>query len=195
MFILGISCFYHDSAAVLIKDGELVAAAEEERFSRKKLDYVAYYEKPVVKFERILTAALSSFPRSWKTFGESMVTWWGGKLWMKNIIMEKIEVPPEKIIFTAHHMSHAASALFASPFEEAAILTIDGVGEWATSTICHGTGKDIKIHSFPADQRCDLFQSRRRRSPNRFQCDGESQSAVSAFGFFGIDRRFQKNLG
>jgi carbamoyltransferase len=161
MFILGISCFYHDSAAVLIKDGELVAAAEEERFSRKKhdfdfpglaidfclktagisandLDYVAYYEKPLVKFERILTTALSSFPRSWKTFGESMITWWGNKLWMKNIIMEKIEVPPEKIIFTDHHMSHAASALFASPFEEAAILTIDGVGEWTTASIGYG---------------------------------------------------------
>jgi len=161
MFILGLSCFYHDSAAVLIKDGELVAAAEEERFSRKKhdfdfpslaidfclktagisandLDYVTYYEKPVVKFERILTVALSSFPRSWKTFGESMITWWGNKLWMKNIIMEKIEVPPEKIIFIDHHMSHAASALFASPFEEAAILTIDGVGEWTTASIGYG---------------------------------------------------------
>ena len=161
MYILGISCFYHDSAAVLLKDGELVAAAEEERFSRKKhdfdfpslaidfclktagisandLDYVAYYEKPVVKFERILSTALSSFPRSWKTFGESMITWWGDKLWMKNIIMEKIEVPPEKIIFTDHHMSHAASALFASPFEDAAILTIDGVGEWTTASIGYG---------------------------------------------------------
>ncbi len=161
MIILGISCFYHDSAAVLLKDGELVAAAEEERFSRKKhdsgfpslaidfclkkagisaddLDYVAYYEKPVVKFERILTTALSLFPRSWKTFGESMITWWGGKLWMKNIIMDKIEVPPEKIIFVDHHMSHAASAFFASPYKEAAILTIDGVGEWTTASMGYG---------------------------------------------------------
>jgi carbamoyltransferase len=162
MYILGISCFYHDAAAVLIKDGELVAAAEEERFSRKKhdfdfpslaidfclktagisaekLDFVAYYEKPLVKFERILTTALSTFPRSWKTFGESMITWWGDKLWMKNIIMEKIDVPPEKIIFADHHVSHAASTFFASPFEEAAILTIDGVGEWTTASI--GSGK------------------------------------------------------
>jgi carbamoyltransferase len=162
MYILGISCFYHDAAAVLIKDGELVAAAEEERFSRKKhdfdfpslaidfclktagisaeeLDYVAYYEKPLVKFERILTTALSAFPRSWKTFGESMITWWGDKLWMKNIIMEKIDVPPEKIIFANHHMSHAASTFFASPFEETAILTIDGVGEWTTASM--GSGK------------------------------------------------------
>lgn len=161
MYILGISCFYHDSAAVLLNDGELIAAAEEERFSRKKhdfdfpslaidfclktagisandLDYVAYYEKPVVKFERILTTALSSFPRSWKTFGESMITWWGDKLWMKNIIMDKIEVPPEKIIFADHHMSHAASAFFASPFEDAAILTIDGVGEWTTASMGYG---------------------------------------------------------
>jgi carbamoyltransferase len=162
MYILGISCFYHDAAAVLIKDGELVAAAEEERFSRKKhdfdfpslaidfclktagisaeeLDYVAYYEKPLVKFERILTTALSAFPRSWKTFGESMITWWGDKLWMKNIIMEKIDVPPEKIIFANHHMSHAASTFFVSPFEETAILTIDGVGEWTTASM--GSGK------------------------------------------------------
>ena len=161
MYILGISCFYHDAAAVLIKDGDLVAAAEEERFSRKKhdfdfpslaidfclktagisandLDYVAYYEKPLVKFERILTTALSSFPRSWKTFGESMITWWGEKLWMKNIIMEKIEVTPEKIIFADHHMSHAASTFFASPFKETAILTIDGVGEWTTASMGFG---------------------------------------------------------
>ena len=161
MLILGISCFYHDSAAVLLKDGELVAAAAEERFSRKKhdfdfpslaidfclkttgitasdLDYVAFYEKPVVKFERILTSTLSSFPRSWKTFGESMITWWGGKLWMKNIIMEKTGVPPEKIIFADHHMSHAASAFFASPYKDAAILTIDGVGEWTTASMGYG---------------------------------------------------------
>ncbi len=161
MNILGISCFYHDAAAVLIKDGDMIAAAEEERFSRIKhdfgfpklaiefclktggldiddLDYVAFYEKPVVKFERILTTALSAFPRSWKTFGESMITWWGDKLWMKNIIMEQLAIPPEKIIFADHHMSHAASALYASPFEEAAILTIDGVGEWTTATIGYG---------------------------------------------------------
>jgi len=161
MLILGISCFYHDSAAVLLKDGELVAAAAEERFSRKKhdfdfpslaidfclkttgitaadLDYVAFYEKPVVKFERILTSTLSSFPQSWKTFGESMIAWWGGKLWMKNIIMEKTGVPPEKIIFVDHHMSHAASTFFASPYEDAAILTIDGVGEWTTASMGYG---------------------------------------------------------
>jgi carbamoyltransferase len=138
MNILGISCFYHDAAAVLLKDGDLVAAAEEERFSRIKhdlgfpslaiefclktggltiedVDFVAFYEKPVVKFERILTTALSAFPRSWKTFGESMITWWGDKLWMKNIIMEHMAIPPEKIIFADHHMSHAASTLYASP--------------------------------------------------------------------------------
>jgi carbamoyltransferase len=161
MNILGISCFYHDAAAVLIMDGDMVAAAEEERFSRIKhdfgfpklsiefclktggltiddLDYVAFYEKPVVKFERILTTALSTFPRSWKTFGESMITWWGDKLWMKNIIMEELGIPPEKIIFADHHMSHAASALYASPFEEAAVLTIDGVGEWTSATMGYG---------------------------------------------------------
>ncbi len=161
MYILGLSFFYHDSAAALLQDGLLVAAAEEERFSRKKhdfgfptlaidfclnqagitvdeLDYVVFYEKPILKFERILMSALGSFPKSWRAFGEAMVTWFDQKLWIKNLLMDRIGVPAEKLLFVGHHMSHAASAFFASPYDEAAILTIDGVGEWTTATIGHG---------------------------------------------------------
>jgi len=159
--ILGVSCFYHDSAAALLKDGVLVAAAEEERFSRIKhdydfprnaiefclrqaritgydLDYVVLYEKPLVKFERILMTALGTFPRSWRTFGEAMITWFDEKLWIKNRLMREIGVPAEKVLFTDHHAAHAASAFFCSPFDEAAIMTVDGVGEWTTTTMGYG---------------------------------------------------------
>ncbi len=164
MFILGISCFYHDSAAALLKDGLLVAAAEEERFTRRKhdngfprhairfcleregitghdLDYVVFYEKPFVKFERILLTSLGTFPRSWRVFGEAMINYFDEKLWIKNILMRELGVPPEKILFTDHHISHAASAMFASPFDEAAIVTMDGVGEWTTASIGKGTAQ------------------------------------------------------
>jgi carbamoyltransferase len=166
VFILGISCFYHDSAAVLLHEGKLVAAAEEERFSRKKhdygfpenairfclesaeiepenLDYVVFYEKPFHKFERLLMTSFQSYPRSWKTFRESMLTWLGDKLWIKNTLKENLGIKSEKILFGEHHLSHAASAFYASPFEEAAILTVDGVGEWATTSV--GTGKNTEI--------------------------------------------------
>lgn len=168
MNILGISCFYHDAAAALLRDGELVAAAEEERFSRKKhdaafpilavrfcleqagltardLDYVVFYEKPFVKFERILTTALHAVPRSWKVFGDAMTTWLLDKLWVKNIIRSELGVPSDRILFSEHHLSHAASAFLCSPFEEAAILTIDGVGEWATATFGRGRGTEISL--------------------------------------------------
>jgi carbamoyltransferase len=158
MFILGISCFYHDSAAALLQDGLVVAAAEEERFSRRKhdngfprqaiafclqkagitgddLDYVVFYEKSVVKFERVLMSALATVPRSWKVFGEAMINYFDEKLWIKSILMHEIGVPAEKVLFTDHHMSHAASAMFASPFDQAAIVTVDGVGEWTTASI------------------------------------------------------------
>ena len=161
MFILGVSCFYHDSAAALLKDGMLVAAAEEERFTRKKhdngfsrnairfcleeagitsqdLDYVVFYEKPFVKFERVLLTSLSTFPRSWRVFSEAMINYFDEKLWIKNILMREVNVPAEKILFTDHHISHAASAMFASPFDEAAIVTMDGVGEWTTASIGRG---------------------------------------------------------
>jgi carbamoyltransferase len=156
MHILGISCYYHDSAAALLVDGMVIAAAEEERFSRKKhdsgfpaqaidfclrsagitpqdLDYVAFYEKPLLKFERILMTHLAAFPRSWRVFGEAMIAWLGDKMWVKSHIQEQLDIPADKILFVDHHMSHAASAFFASPFTEAAILTIDGVGEWTTA--------------------------------------------------------------
>ena len=162
MNILGVSCFYHDAAAALLQDGVLVAAAEEERFSRIKhdygfpthainfclrqggingsdLDYVVFYEKPLVKFERILLTLLGTFPRSWRTFGEAMINWFDQKLWIKNRLMRELGVSAQKTLFTDHHMAHAASSFFCSPFKEAAILTVDGVGEWATSTMGVGS--------------------------------------------------------
>ncbi|MFA9453023.1 MAG: carbamoyltransferase [Candidatus Aminicenantaceae bacterium] len=168
MYILGISCFYHDAAAVLLEDGKLVAAAEEERFSRIKhdfdypenairfcleragiasrdLDYVVFYEKPFHKFERILMTSLQGFPHSWKAFRESMVTWLGDKLWVKSLLKDRLGVEEKKILFTDHHLSHAASAFYPSPFEEAAILTVDGVGEWATASMGTGRGSRIQV--------------------------------------------------
>lgn len=168
MYILGISCFYHDAAAALIHDGRLVAASEEERFSRKKhdsgfpklavqfcleeagisihdVDYVVFYEKPFVKFERILTTALQVVPKSWKVFGDAMTTWLLDKLWVKNIFRQELGIPVERILFSEHHLSHAASTFFCSPYDEAAILTIDGVGEWATATMGIGKGTEIKL--------------------------------------------------
>jgi carbamoyltransferase len=156
MYILGISCFYHDAAAALLMDGRIVAAAEEERFTRIKgdssfpqraidfclrtagitaqeLDYVVFYEKPLLKFERILYSTLATVPRSAGLFREAMVTWFSEKLWMKALLVKRLHVPPDRILFVEHHLSHAASAFFCSPFHEAAILTLDGVGEWTTT--------------------------------------------------------------
>jgi len=143
MYILGISCFYHDSAAALIKDGKLIAAAEEERFSRikhdfnfpsksirfclehagiseKDLEYTVFYEKPFHKFERILMSSMQMFPRSWKVFREAMMAWLGEKLWVKSIIKDKVGIEADRILFGEHHLSHAASAFYPSPFDEAA---------------------------------------------------------------------------
>ena len=162
MNILGISCYYHDAAAALLQDGILVAAAEEERFTRVKhdfgfpsqsiefclreagitaadLDYVVFYEKPLQKFERILQTTLQTFPQSWGVFRESMITWFNDKLWIKGEILTKLNIPDEKLLFVEHHLSHAASAFFCSPYDESAILTIDGVGEWTTATIGKAT--------------------------------------------------------
>lgn len=156
MYILGISCFYHDSAAALLKDGLLVAAAQEERFTRVKhdpsfptyaiafcltqagltaadLDYVVFYEKPFVKFERLLLSIAATFPRSWRVFRDAMPTWLGEKLWIKGLIRDRLAIPKERILFVDHHLSHAASAFYCSPFSAAAILTVDGVGEWTTT--------------------------------------------------------------
>jgi carbamoyltransferase len=168
MNILGISCYFHDAAAALISDGKLIAAAEEERFTRKKhdyefpqnaidfclrigvikgadLDYVVFFEKPFVKFERLLLSTMQTFPRSLRLFREAMITWFGDKLWIKHLLQKRLGLPPSKILFSEHHLSHAASAFFCSPFEEAAILTVDGVGEWTTATLGVGKGTNIKL--------------------------------------------------
>lgn len=158
MYILGIACFYHDAAAALLKDGELVAAAMEERFTRQKhdnsfpkhavdfclrqagitgadLEYAVFYEKPLVKFERILLTTLSTFPRSAAVWRDAMLHWMNDKLWIKNIIQKEVGIRYDRVLFCDHHMSHAASAFFASPFDEAAVMTVDGVGEWTTTTL------------------------------------------------------------
>ena len=168
MHILGISCYYHDAAAALLREGQLVAAAEEERFSRIKhdysfprnairfcleaggirgsdLDYVVFFEKPFRKFDRILMAVLQTYPQSWKVFRESMITWMIDKLWVGSTIESELGVPKEKVMFCEHHLSHAASAFLCSPFEEAAILTVDGVGEWVTAAWGVGRGNEIRL--------------------------------------------------
>lgn len=166
MNVLGLSFYYHDSSAALVKDGVLVAASEEERFSRLKhdsgfpglavdfvlkmggltihdVDYVVFYEKPFVKFERMLLSAMATFPRSAAVFRESMQRWVSDKLWIKSMMTKRLGIPGSKLLFADHHMSHAASSFYTSPFEEAAILTVDGAGEWSTATM--GVGRDRKI--------------------------------------------------
>jgi len=168
MNILGISCYFHDASAALLRDGQLIAAAEEERFTRKKhdysfpqkaidfclraggvqgadLDYVAFFEKPFVKFERLLLSSMQTFPRSHRVFREAMISWLGDKLWIKTLIQKRLGVPGSKILFSEHHLSHAASAFLCSPFEEAGILTVDGVGEWTTASMGVGKGTDVKL--------------------------------------------------
>jgi carbamoyltransferase len=168
MYILGVSCYYHDAAAALLRDGILVAAAEEERFSRvkhdygfpknaiqfclkqggldgKDLDYVVFFEKPFRKFDRILMTTLQTYPQSWKVFRESMISWMIDKLWVGATLQTELGVTKEKIMFCEHHLSHAASAYLCSPFDEAAILTVDGVGEWVTTTCGVGVGNEIRL--------------------------------------------------
>lgn len=174
MRILGLSALYHDSAAALVVDGEIRAAAQEERFTRIKhdpdfphraveyclsvagcgledLDAVVFYDKPFLKFERLLETYLAFAPRGFRSFRMAMPLWLREKLFQKHLIgkaLRKIAegFPAEKLLFTEHHLAHAASAFYPSPFEEAAVLTMDGVGEWATSTLAIGRGKDLKIH-------------------------------------------------
>jgi len=161
MKILGISAHYHDSAAALLIDGVPVCAVQEERLSRSKgdaafplsaiecclehaglepqeLDAVVFYERPMLKFDRILTCALRAFPRSWRAFPKAMKNSLGEKVWMRGIISSHLGVPGNKILFTEHHQSHAAAAFLTAPTRRAAILTTDGVGEWATLTVGHG---------------------------------------------------------
>ncbi len=168
MNVLGLSFYYHDSSAALVRDGELVAAIAEERLSRRKhdsgfpamaidfvlaragltihdVDYVVFYEKPFVKFERMLLSAMATFPRSAAVFRESMQRWVSDKLWIKSMMRKELGVPGSKLLFADHHMSHAASSFFTSPFEESAILTVDGAGEWSTATMGVGRGNKIDI--------------------------------------------------
>ena len=167
MNILGISAFYHDSAACLVQDGEIIAAAQEERFSRKKhdfrfpihsinwclqeakitvndLDLIVFYEKPFIKFERILETSLTYAPTGIRQFIQAMPLWLKQKLWIPEVIKEKLNYKG-KIIFAGHHESHAASAFYPSPFKEAAFLTMDGVGEWETASFGVGRDNDIEI--------------------------------------------------
>lgn len=172
-YILGLSALYHDSAAALLRDGALVAAAQEERFSRRKhdpgfpaqaigyvlseenitldqVDHVVFYDKPFLKFERLLESYLATVPKGLRSFSMAMPVWLREKLFLKDLLIRQLsefghKFPAEKLLFTEHHISHAASAFYPSPFDEAIILTIDGVGEWATTTVGIGRGNDLQI--------------------------------------------------
>ena len=167
--ILGISAFYHDAAAALVIDGNVVAAAQEERFTRIKhdscfpqqaiqyclseagvetsdLDWVGFYDKPLMKFERLLETYIAFAPRGIRSFRMALPLWLSEKLFLPRVMSEHLkDVPRGRFVFTEHHESHAASAFFPSPFEEAAILTLDGVGEWATASFGVGRGNKIEL--------------------------------------------------
>ena len=174
MYILGLSAYYHDSAAVLLKDGEIVAAAQEERFSRKKhdarfpvhalkyclaegnirlaqVDKVSFYDKPFLKFERLLETYLAFAPKGFKSFRMAIPLWLREKLFQKDLLAKQLkEIEPgvdwlDRLLFSEHHLSHAASAFFPSPFDEALVLTMDGVGEWATTSAAIGRGNSLEI--------------------------------------------------
>ena len=176
MYILGISAFYHDSAACLIKNGEIIAAAQEERFTRKKhdlafpkhaiqyciqeaninpshLDHIVFYEKPFVKFERLLETYLAFAPKGFKSFVKAMPIWIKEKLFQKAALTKELSAAlggddadwDEKILFSEHHLSHAASAYYPSPFESAAVLTLDGVGEWTTTSYAIGNANELNV--------------------------------------------------
>ena len=175
MYILGISAFYHDSAACLIKNSEIIAAAQEERFTRKKhdasfphhaikyciqeaqinaeqIDSVVFYEKPFIKFERLLETYLAFAPKGFISFAKAMPAWIKDKLFQKSAIIKELKSIfgkntnwHERLMFSEHHLSHAASAFYPSPFESAAVLTLDGVGEWTTTSIAVGKGSDLKV--------------------------------------------------
>ena len=176
MYILGISAYYHDSAACLIDDGEIIAAAQEERFTRikydanfpvnaityclaeanlkpDKIDYIVFYDKPFLKFERLLETYLAFAPRGFQNFVTSVPIWVKEKLFQKSLITKTLrdlwgkEIDwTERLIFSEHHLSHAASAFFPSPFNEAAVLTMDGVGEWSTTSLAIGHGNELSVH-------------------------------------------------
>src|SRR5688572_7078096 len=174
MRILGISAYYHDSAAALLRDGVVVAAAQEERFTRKKhdagfpheairsclestgtraadIDLVAFYDKPFLKFERLLETYLAFAPRGFASFRQALPVWVKDKLFQRRNILQELQLVDgaqdweKKLLFSEHHLSHAASAFYPSPFERAAVLTLDGVGEWTTSSLALGNGRDLKV--------------------------------------------------
>ncbi len=174
MRVLGVSAFYHDSAAALIEDGHLVSAAQEERFTRKKhdagfpqnavqfcldragiklqdVDYVAFYDKPFLKFERLLETYLAYAPRGFTSFRMAMPLWLKEKLFQKMLLRDEMKKwEPDfdwqkRLLFGEHHQSHAASAFFPSPYEEAAVLCMDGVGEWATTSLAMGSGNKLEM--------------------------------------------------
>jgi len=161
MRILGISCYYHDS--VTVSDGQLVAAAMEERFTHLKhdsrfplaairfcldaggvkaqnTDYLVVYERPISKLERILQSSLAGFPRTMSLFRKSMASWFGEKLWIKGHIASELGIAPDRILFVEHHLADTASAFFSSPFRESTIVTVDGVGEWTTTAVGEAIG-------------------------------------------------------
>ena len=172
--ILGISAFYHDSAACILVDGEIIAAAQEERFTRKKhdpgypknainfvlnysnlklseVDQIVFFEKPFLKFERLLETYVAFAPKGFVSFSKAMPLWIKEKLFQKNLLFTKLKEQDENynsdknIFFSDHHLSHAASAFFPSPLEEAVVLTADGVGEWATTTVAVGRGNKLEV--------------------------------------------------
>ena len=176
MRILGISAFYHDSAAALVVDGEILAAAQEERFTRKKhdagfpaqaaaycltqagvgldqVDHVVFYDKPFLKFERLIETYVATAPRGFASFRLALPLWMREKLFQKRLLREELRTLPGgagwsgSLLFTEHHQSHAASAFFPSPFDRAAILTMDGVGEWCTTSVGRGEGNHALPHA------------------------------------------------
>ena len=175
MNILGISAYYHDAAACLVIDGKIIAAVQEERFTRikhdssfpnhaisyclkeagicaKDLDHIVFYDKPFLKFERLLETYLAFAPRGFKSFATSLPVWLKDKLFQKSVITKAMTDLwgkdihwGERLLFSEHHLSHAASAFFPSPFEEAAVLTMDGVGEWTTTSLAIGKGNNLDV--------------------------------------------------
>src|SRR5689334_17844679 len=174
MKVLGISAYYHDSAAALVEDGRVLAAAQEERFTRKKhdsnfphravraclestgtriadIDRVAFYDKPFLKFERLLETYLAFAPKGFNSFREALPVWVKDKLFQRSTLLKELKKIDDKtkwsskLLFSEHHLSHAASAFFPSPFERAAVLTMDGVGEWTTTSLALGRGRELKV--------------------------------------------------
>ncbi len=206
MIVVGISAYFHDSAAALVRDGEIIAAAQEERFTRRKhdaslpinavrfclrqagvriedVDHVVFYEKPLRKFERLLITHLREFPRGLPQFSRAMATWLGKRLWLKGEICPALGCAPEQLLFSDHHLSHAASAFLCSPFERAAIITVDGVGEWATTSIYRGV-------SGPSGSRIELL--RELHFPHSI---GLLYSAITAYLGFEVNEGEYKVMG